>query len=113
MFRGPKDVQNYSFQKIVFGFYVYLRSKNLIWIDFMRIRFPFQNWCNCLSTHEKSVQICVTLESDPTSDFISFSGEEERLCRIFPREQAVRHHRSEYKISNTEMEIEMEIDKDI
>ena len=79
--------------KIVFFNSMYSeKEEKIILIDFMRRRTPFQNWCNCLSAHEKSVQICVTL--DP-SDFISFSGEEERLCRIFPREQAVRHHRGE------------------
>ena len=40
-------------------------------------------------------KVCIfVLELNP-SDSIRFSGEKERLCGIFPREQAVRYHRGE------------------
>ena len=50
------------------------------------VQLPMNRWENC-------AYMCVP------SDFIRFSGEKERLCGIFSREQAVRYHRGECGIS--------------
>ena len=94
LYSGIQKTFRNSFQKQVSGILWLSQEEkyNSDWLQAKKncfsesVQLPMNRWENC-------AYMCVP------SDFIRFSGEKERLCGIFTREQALRYHRGECGLS--------------